>query len=43
VGIELRIFRMVEFIRLENIVSRVMSISRDIRMVIPVRGVRIRM
>jgi hypothetical protein len=43
VGIELRIFRMVQFIGLESIVSRDMSIPRDIIMVIPVRGVRIRM
>jgi hypothetical protein len=43
VGIELRIFRMVQFIGMESIVSRGMSIPRDIRMVIPVRGVRIRM
>jgi hypothetical protein len=43
VGIELRIFRMVQFIGLESIVSRGMRIPRDIKMVIPVRGVRIRM
>jgi hypothetical protein len=43
VGIELRIFRMVQFIGLESIVSRGMSISRDIRIVILIRGVRIRM
>jgi hypothetical protein len=42
-GIELRIFRMVQSIRLESIVSQGMSIPRDIRIVIPVRGVRIRM
>ena len=42
-GIELRIFRMVQFIGLEGIVFRGMSIPQDIRMVILVRGVRIRM
>jgi hypothetical protein len=43
VGIELQIFRMVQFIGLESIVSRGMNIPRDIIMVILVRGVRIRM
>jgi hypothetical protein len=43
VGIELQIFKIAQFIELENIVSRGMSIPRDIRMVISVRGVRIRM
>jgi hypothetical protein len=43
VGIELRIFKMMQFIGLESIVSRGMSIPRDIRMVISDRGVRIRM
>jgi hypothetical protein len=41
--IELRIFRMVQFIRLESIIFRGISIPREIRMVIPVRGVRVRM
>jgi pseudouridine-5'-phosphate glycosidase len=43
VGIELRIFKMAQFIGLESIVSHGMSIPQDIRMVIPVQGVRIRM
>ena len=42
-GIELQILGMVQFIILESIVSRGMRIPRDIRMVIPVRGVGIRM
>ena len=42
-GIELRIFRMVQFIGLESIVFRGKSIPRDIKMVILVRGVGIRM
>ena len=40
-GIELWIFRIMQFIGLESIVSRGMTIPRDIIMVIPVRGVRI--
>jgi hypothetical protein len=43
VGIELRIFKIVQFNKLESIISRGMSIPRDIIMVILVRGVRIRM
>jgi hypothetical protein len=34
---------MVQFVRLESIISHGMSIPRDIRMVIPVQGVRVRM
>jgi hypothetical protein len=39
--VELRIFRVVQFVNLGSIVSRGKSKPRDIRMVIPVRGVRI--
>jgi hypothetical protein len=43
VVIELWIFGMVQFIGLESIISHGTSIPREIRMVIPVRGIRVRM
>jgi hypothetical protein len=41
--IELQIFRMVQFIGLESIIFRGISIPREIIMVILVRGAQVRM